>query len=42
MRTVAECLIIVALCELVYFILTSRPESDYIHNNPYTYSWVRK
>ena len=38
MRTVVECLIIVALVELLYFNLTSIPKQDYIHNNPYVYS----
>jgi len=42
MRTTVECLIIAALCELVYFNLTAIPQQDYTHNNPYTYSWVRK
>ena len=42
MRTVVEWLIIVALVELLYFNLTSIPKQDYIHHNPYVYSWVRK
>ena len=40
MRTVVEYLIFAALCELVYFNLTSIPKQDYVHyyNNPYVYS----
>jgi len=42
MRTVVDCLIIVALWEFLYFNLTAIPKQDYIHNNPYVYSWVRQ
>jgi len=42
MRTVIDCLIIVALFELLYFNLTAIPRQDYIHNNPYVYNWARK
>jgi len=42
MRTVVECLIVAALCELVYFNLTAIPQQDYQNNNPYIRSWVRK
>jgi hypothetical protein len=42
MRTVIECLIIVAMVEALYFNLTAIPKQDYQHNNPYVYSWVRK
>ena len=42
MRTVVDCLIIVAMVEALYFNLTAIPKQDYIHNNPYVYSWVRK
>ena len=38
MRTVVECLIFVALVELLYFNLTRVPQQDYLHNNPYVYS----
>lgn len=41
MRTVIECLVIAALCGLVYFDLTAIPKQDYIHHNPYVYSWAR-
>ena len=41
MITVVECLIFVALAELLYFNLTSIPKQDYIHNNHYVYSYVR-
>ena len=41
MRTVVECLIFAALAELLYFNLTSIPKQDYIHNNPYVYSYAR-
>ena len=42
MRHIVEGLIWVAIGELLYFNLTSIPEQDYTHNNPYIYSWVRK
>ena len=42
MRIVVECLVVVAIVELLYFNLTAMPQQDYQHNNPYTYSWVRK
>ena len=38
MRTVVEYLIFAALCELVYFNLTSIPKQDYQNNNPYVYN----
>ena len=38
MRTVVECLVIVAMVELLYFNLTSIPKQDYQTNNPYVYN----
>ena len=42
MRQIVDCLIIVALCELLYFNLTAIPKQDYIHNNLWSHTWVRK
>jgi len=38
MKIVIECLVIVAMVEILYFNLTSTPKQDYVHyNNP----WAR-
>ena len=42
MRQIVDCLIVVALCEFLYFNLTAIPQQDYIHNNPWSRTWVRK
>ncbi|CAB5218698.1 hypothetical protein UFOVP218_65 [uncultured Caudovirales phage] len=43
MKTIVDCLIIIALCEFLYFNLTAIPKQDYVHyNNPYVYNWVKK
>jgi hypothetical protein len=42
MRTTIEVIVISCMFVALYFNLTSIPEQDYQHNNPYVYSWVRK